>query len=92
MHQHEAPEPTDDPARPAGSAGPDDPPSALVDAIADRLRPVRGDLSTDEFEALVVDVARMNVRFARRDERLPGLSGLWEPPTEPPRPNDGLPP
>ena len=84
MHSHEAREPTDDPARPVGSAGPEEPPSAVVEAIADRLRPVRGDLSAEQFDALVADVARMNVRFARRDECLPGLSGLWEPPTQTP--------
>lgn len=55
-------------------------PLALVDEIAGRLRPVCAHLPPDEFTALVAEIARTKIRFARREASLPGLSGLWDPP------------
>jgi len=46
-----------------GPPGADAPPAALLEQIAARLRPVRGEMDAAHFEALVRDVARFTVRW-----------------------------
>jgi hypothetical protein len=38
-------------------------PAELLEATAERLRPVRGSMSDDDFAALVRDVVRMKLRW-----------------------------
>jgi hypothetical protein len=57
-------------------------PSALIDDITERLRGPCAHLAPEAFAALVLKIARTKLRFARRAASIPGLSGVWEPPTQ----------
>jgi hypothetical protein len=43
--------------------GNDAPPAVLLEQVADRLRPVRGQMDAAHFHALVLDVARFTLRW-----------------------------
>jgi hypothetical protein len=86
--------PTNDP--PAPDAAGDhvtlaaDIPPALLDDISERLRDACAHLEPEAFAALVLEIARTKLRFARRAASLPGVSGLWDPPDEGLLPLDAL--
>ncbi len=57
-----------------------DVPPALLNDVAERLRGACAHLQPDAFAALVLEIARTKLRFARRAASIPGLSGVWDPP------------
>jgi hypothetical protein len=59
-----------------------DVPPALLDDVSERLRDACAHLEPEAFAALVLEIARTKLRFARRAASLPGLSGLWDPPDQ----------
>lgn len=67
-----------------------DVPPALLDDISERLRDACAHLEPAAFAALVLEIGRTKLRFARRAASLPGLSGLWDPPEQGLIPPDAL--
>lgn len=84
MQSNDPPYPTDTPSHPAGDRATSlgDVPPALLDDIAQRLRGACAHLDPDAFAALVLQIARTKLRFARRAASIPGFSGLWDPPRD----------
>jgi len=82
MPSNDPPHPLDPPSDPARDRDTllGDVPSALLDDITERLRAACTHLEPDAFAALVLEIARTKLRFARRAASVPGLSGLWDPP------------